>query len=110
MTIEVTNEDIVNQEISKYLNEADELIQDSVLLPETPEKNEVITDSQILKNIPIPKKEERKWENINELLDSLDSKHEKLVNHFSPYKEVSHEENENLDNADSEVIVKDVNY
>ena len=82
---------ILDQEIKNDLNIANELIEDSEIMLREPARmsanHDHITDNQIIKNLPklkTPIKQVNK--DINQLLDSLDSKRAAMMNHFTPDK------------------------
>jgi len=79
----------IDQEIASDLQKADELIKDSDIMSHNSRvlEEEYITDTKIIHDLPKPREEsEQRQENISAMLEKLDNKHQKLVDHFSPGK------------------------
>lgn len=92
---EPTKEEILDQEISPDLKKANELISDSeVFSKQSKQKSELtITDQKIIENLPKHRPNKvyetvaDRIEDISKLLENLNSKHTRLINHFSPQKD-----------------------
>jgi hypothetical protein len=80
--------DIKDQEIETDLKKADLLIKDINTLDNPKRRNTpVLTEDLVIKKIPFTKTiKHNQFVDINKLLDSLDSKHNKLIGHFSPQR------------------------
>ena len=79
------------------LEDANKLLEDSEILSENLNKKKASVKAESQKSEKLPQQDEKdknseNKEDINELLEDLNSKHNQLINHFSPRKESLREE------------------